>query len=164
MAKRPQQKVERRYVVEWVVRNYPQALTMIYNVRLGEVPAETRAAAPGQPESFFKVYLSYADAIVVTDSEIIVIEGKISEPEKGIGQLKTNCGVLYWLVFFTAKDTEGNYVFFFSFFNLRFSFGLSRPFFCCSLLPLSFFPLSPISVSPFLDQVITMIIHFYPPP
>ncbi|MBA7545370.1 hypothetical protein ES705_37736 [subsurface metagenome] len=40
--------------------------------------------------------------------------------------------------------------FFFSFFNFRFSFGLSCALFCCSRLPLSFFPLSPISFSPFL--------------
>ncbi len=52
----------------------------------------------------------------------------------------------------------GHFIFF-SFFNLRFSFGLSWAFFCFSLLPLSFFPLSPISVSPFSDQVITMIIQ-----
>ena len=42
--------------------------------------------------------------------------------------------------------------FFFSLFNFRFSFGFSRAFFCCSLLPLSFFPLSPISVSPCLEM------------
>ena len=40
------------------------------------------------------------------------------------------------------------YVFFLSFFFFRFSFGLSWAFFCCSFLPLSLFPLSPISVSP----------------
>ena len=38
--------------------------------------------------------------------------------------------------------------FFFSLFSLRLSFGLSLAFFCCSLLPLSLFPLSPISDSP----------------
>lgn len=43
-------------------------------------------------------------------------------------------------------------LFFFSCFNFRFSFGLSWAFFCCSFLPLSFFPLSPISVSPCLKM------------
>ena len=42
--------------------------------------------------------------------------------------------------------------FFFSFFCFRFSFGLRWDFFCCSLLPLSFFPLSPISDSPCLNR------------
>ena len=40
--------------------------------------------------------------------------------------------------------------FFFSLFCFRFSFGLRWAFFCCSFLPLSFFPLSPISDSPCL--------------
>lgn len=87
MAKRPQQRVERRYVVEWVEKNYPRPLAKLYNVRLGEVPPEIRDRYPGQPASSFKVYLSYADAVVVTEDELLVIEAKIYEPEKGIGQL-----------------------------------------------------------------------------
>ncbi len=87
MAKRPQQRVERRYIVEWVERNHPRPLAKLYNVRLGEVPPEIRAAAPGQPASFFRTSLSYADAVVVTEEELLVIEAKIYEPEKGIGQL-----------------------------------------------------------------------------
>jgi hypothetical protein len=42
------------------------------------------------------------------------------------------------------------YLFFFCFFDFRFSFGLRCAFFCFSLLPLSLLPLSPISVSPCL--------------
>ena len=48
------------------------------------------------------------------------------------------------------SPTRGIYLFF-SFFCFRFCFGLSWAFFCCSFLPLSFFPLSPISVSPCLN-------------
>ena len=51
-----------------------------------------------------------------------------------------------------ANILKSVYLFFLSFFNLRFSFGLSWAFFCRSLLPLSFFPLSPISVSPCLKM------------
>ena len=47
------------------------------------------------------------------------------------------------------RTSPGIYLFF-SFFNFRFSFGLSRAFFFFSLLPLSLLPLSPISVSPCL--------------
>ena len=42
---------------------------------------------------------------------------------------------------------------FFSFFNFRFSFRVSWAFFCFSLLPLSFFPLSAIFVSPSANGV-----------
>ena len=48
-----------------------------------------------------------------------------------------------------SPDITGN-LFLFPFFNFRFSFGLSWAFFCCSFLPLSFFPLSAISVFPCL--------------
>lgn len=41
---------------------------------------------------------------------------------------------------------------FFSCFNFRLAFGSSWAFFCVSLLPLSFFPLSPIAVSPFVKM------------
>ena len=47
-----------------------------------------------------------------------------------------------------THHTWGDYLFFFSFFNFRFSFGLSWAFFWFSLLPLSFFPPSPMSASP----------------
>lgn len=87
MAKRPQQKVERRYIVEWVEKNHPQPLARLYNVRLGTVSPEIRASAPGQPESFFKTSLSYADSVVVTEDELLVIEAKIYTPENGIAQL-----------------------------------------------------------------------------
>ena len=43
-------------------------------------------------------------------------------------------------------------LFFFSCFTFRFAFGSSRAFFRVSLLPLSFFPLSPIAVSPFVKM------------
>ena len=38
------------------------------------------------------------------------------------------------------------YLFFFSLFSFRFSCGVRWAFFCCSLLPLSLLPLSPMSV------------------
>ena len=52
-----------------------------------------------------------------------------------------------------TRTPLGNYLFFFSLFNFRFSFGLSLAFFWCSFLPLSFLPLSPISVSPCLKMI-----------
>ena len=60
--------------------------------------------------------------------------------------------IRFVLKLFALAYNPGNYLFFFSFFNFRFSFGVSWAFFCCSFLPLSFFPLSPISVSPCLQM------------
>lgn len=47
------------------------------------------------------------------------------------------------------------YLFFFSCFAFRFSFGVRCAFFCFSLLPLSLLPLSPMSVSPCLRLTYT---------
>ncbi len=44
------------------------------------------------------------------------------------------------------------YLVFFSLFSLRFSFGVRWAFFCCSLLPLSLLPLSPMSVFSVLEN------------
>ena len=63
-----------------------------------------------------------------------------------LGETLTEPMPHYWL-------TSGGGAFcFFSFFNFRFSFRLSWAFFCFSLLPLSFFPLSAIFVSPCLKM------------
>lgn len=88
MAKRPQQRVERRYIAEYVLKTYPDALARLFNVRLGTVAPEHRASVPNQPAAFFKVTLPYADSVVVTEDEIHLIEAKVYEPEKGIGQLR----------------------------------------------------------------------------
>jgi len=51
------------------------------------------------------------------------------------------------------RSASGNYFFFFSLFNFRLSLGSCGLFFCFSLLPLSLFPLSPISDSPCLKMI-----------
>ncbi len=52
--------------------------------------------------------------------------------------------------------------FLFSLFNCRFSFGLCWAFFWCSLLPLSFFPLSPISITPFSFYIQRWVLLSFP--
>ena len=47
--------------------------------------------------------------------------------------------------------TARAYLFFFSCFSFRFSLGVRWAFFCCSRLPLSLLPLSPIAVTPQLN-------------
>jgi hypothetical protein len=61
-----------------------------------------------------------------------------------------------WLIL-RHRIALGIHLFFFSFFNFRFSFGLCCAFFCFSLLPLSLLPLSPMSVSPCLK--LTYAVH-----
>jgi hypothetical protein len=51
----------------------------------------------------------------------------------------------------TYRTGPGIYLFCFSLFSFRFSFGVCWAFFCFSLLALSFFPLSPMADPPLLE-------------
>src|SRR5215208_588442 len=63
----------------------------------------------------------------------------------------------------SGGDQPGiNLFFFFSFFCFRFSLGFNLGFFFCSLLPLSFFPLLLIIVSPFVVDLHVGLDRFYP--
>lgn len=88
MTKRKQQPVERRLVIEYVEETYSNPLAKYFNVRLGEPPAAMKAAHPGVPEKYFKVWHAYADAIVIVEAEIHLIEAKVYKPEGAVSQLE----------------------------------------------------------------------------
>jgi hypothetical protein len=88
MSKRKQQPVERKLIVEYVEKTYPKPLAKFYNVRLGEPPAALKAAHPGLPDSYFKVWHAYADAVIVLEKEIHLIEAKVYKPEGAVSQLE----------------------------------------------------------------------------
>jgi len=64
----------------------------------------------------------------------------------------TPAGVWQSVISLAQLASPGIYLSFFSFFFFRLSFALSCAFFCCSFLPLSLFPLSPMSVAPCLNR------------
>jgi len=79
-----------------------------------------------------------------------------------LGQMRLGCSLkASRFLRFRPPGIGGIHAFLFSFFFLRFSFGLSTAFFRCSLFPLSFFPLSPISVSPCLKTTCTRMSRIY---
>lgn len=57
-------------------------------MRLGPAPAELYKRYPELPESYFKVWMPTADAVVVTKTHIYVVEAKIRNPRQGLGQLQ----------------------------------------------------------------------------
>jgi len=86
--RRPYRQIERRYVVEYVLNRYPKALLRMFNVRLG-IPTPIKAGKASMAEyRVAKLWAPFADAIVVLDNEIRVIETKIRYPRHGIGALK----------------------------------------------------------------------------
>jgi len=95
LAKRNQQRVERRLVVEYVEQNYPDRLSVYYNLRVGKPPEAMQRAFPGVPASHFKVWQGFVDALVVLAEEFILIEAKVYHPENGVGQLDRYAEDLY---------------------------------------------------------------------
>lgn len=78
---------DRRYVAEWVIENYPYA-EVFYNLRLGPPPAFISAAFPGvDVDRWARVWKKTCDAVVITDEEIILIEGELRRPLLALGEL-----------------------------------------------------------------------------
>ena len=79
---------ETRLLSEWVSKTYPDD-EVRYRVRLGELPPwAKKSIEEGAPAAIYKVYQRWADAIIIREKEIIIIEAKII-PEPGvISQIK----------------------------------------------------------------------------
>ena len=74
------QQREGRLVNEWLWKTYPTKLQW-KRVRLGQTPNKVEAA-------YYKVLLRWADAIVINDMDVVIIEGKIRPGFGALGQLE----------------------------------------------------------------------------
>ena len=74
------QQREGRLVNEWLWKTYPTKLQW-KRVRLGQTPNKVEAA-------YYKVHLRWADAIVINDMDVVIIEGKIRPGFGALGQLE----------------------------------------------------------------------------
>lgn len=79
--------VERRYSVEYVLKNYPEDTRVKYNAPLGLPPKEALERYPSDPLKFFKPWRKYTDATVIYPPYLDIIECKIWSPEKGFADL-----------------------------------------------------------------------------
>ena len=78
---------DRRYVAEWVIKNYPRA-QVFYNLRLGLPPREIAAAFPGtNADRMARVWKKTCDAVVITDDSMILVEGELRRPLEALGEL-----------------------------------------------------------------------------
>ncbi len=81
------QEWEARYVSQYLVDKFPDRLTM-HRVPLGEIPQVLQdALGPPTAKKWFRPSRPVADAIAITPDALILIEGKIFDPNRGIGQL-----------------------------------------------------------------------------
>ncbi len=86
--KQMRQQRERRLVAEYLAIHFPGARIMI-DVRLGVLPdAGTNGPYPNMPPGLFSAWRRWADALVFTGDEVIIVEGKIRPDVGVIGQLE----------------------------------------------------------------------------
>jgi hypothetical protein len=88
MSRKPYEHRDRRYVPEFVATHLQDRRAAFFNLRVGPAPEEMKRAHPDLPETYFRPWKYMVDAVVVTDKEIIVIEGELRRPSMKIGQLK----------------------------------------------------------------------------
>lgn len=87
MPKRPSKQRERRYVAEYVGMKFPDRKAVFYNCAIGSPPESLARAHPEVSLRHFKKWRMYADAVVVMQDRLIVIETKLRKPDRGIGAL-----------------------------------------------------------------------------
>ena len=76
-----------RYVAEFVSWAFPTDLKM-FNVRLGPAPLELRLRYPDlDVERWARVWAKTCDAIVITPTALVLIEGELRRPLLAIGEL-----------------------------------------------------------------------------
>jgi len=80
-------RVEREYVVDYVANKFPRRLKAYFNLRLGPPPEFVRRAYPNLPPGYFRSWQRYADAVVVTDDGLYLIEAKVHNLRIGISYL-----------------------------------------------------------------------------
>ena len=79
---------DRRYVAEWVSLTFPKAIAF-YNLRLGQAPEQVARAYPGlDADRYARVWKKTCDAVVITETELILVEGELRRPMESLGELQ----------------------------------------------------------------------------
>ncbi|MEM4436592.1 MAG: hypothetical protein QXO22_06540 [Thermosphaera sp.] len=78
--------VERRWVLDYMVRKCGNAVFRVAHKRLGPTPETVPSV--GLPESARRVYLPYVDLVCVFPDRIEIIEFKVHDPMKAVAQLQ----------------------------------------------------------------------------
>lgn len=78
---------ESRLLSEWIQKTYPENKVM-YRVRLGPYPGwAQKMIEEGVPSELYKIYQRWADAIIILQNEVILVEAKIKANPSVIGQI-----------------------------------------------------------------------------
>lgn len=85
--RKPYTQRDRRYVAEYVDQVYPHD-KVFFNLRLGPPPIATAERYPGvDVNRYARVWKKTCDAVVVTEKEVVLIEGELRRPLLALGEL-----------------------------------------------------------------------------
>jgi len=87
--------IERRYIVEYVMQKFPDRVAVRFNAPIGLPPEELLKRYPGEDPRAFQKWRSYADAIVILRDRIVLIEAKIHDLRRGVGDL-LDYAAIFW--------------------------------------------------------------------
>jgi hypothetical protein len=116
-------------------------------------PSDARSFGKGNGSEHSTIYTTIVLAVRPWEAEAM---GSFSEeinwphPHPQCGEEGGGVVQAHWWAGWIKWEGQDVYFWFFSLFNFRFSLGVCWATFCCSLLPLSLLPLSPISAPPCL--------------
>ncbi len=79
--------IERRYIQEYVVQAFPDRVWAQWNVPIGPFPEKMVKQFPDRPPTSFNPWRSFADALVDDGKQLILIEAKIHNLKRGVGDL-----------------------------------------------------------------------------
>lgn len=79
--------IERRYVQEYVLQAFPGRVWAQWNVPIGPIPETLLRAHPDISLKTAKPWRSFADALVYDGKKLFLIEAKIHNLKRGVGDL-----------------------------------------------------------------------------
>jgi hypothetical protein len=80
------EEVEQKYIAEWVAKNFPNAIKIWYQKGLGDLPHRLAMRTQLSPEWYAR-YAKRADAVVITESEVVVVEAETRRAIIGLSEL-----------------------------------------------------------------------------
>ncbi len=84
----PYRMVERRWIIEYMVRKCSNAIARWAHKRLGVIPPDLKQYAAGIPVSALRVYQPYVDLVCVFNDRVELIEFKVHDPIRAVSQLQ----------------------------------------------------------------------------
>lgn len=97
--RKKREEVEQLYIAEYIAMRFPNAKKIMYQVPLGGTPYQLAQGVAGVTPKWFWRFGYRADAVVVSDNTLYVIEAESRRPVNGLSEL---------LVYLASVDDSPN--------------------------------------------------------